>query len=266
MVSPASAFWRRLLIVAAVGQLVSPTLIFLSSNDALTSEATATAITPPGWAFAMWGVICTASLVYAIYQRPTGRPNSLEALFDRLAPPLSVVFTLYTLWLVLAELEWVWGTVLVFTAMLVGLLRAGQVAAGDPQLARVSTGPRLLVSVLLGTYAGWNSIALFVNLSAAIRQSGAPIDTPTGLIWQALLLTGAVGVGAVVTIRWGASIPYVLTVLWALAGAATSTYQQQALSLTAICGVGIATILLVSALSWRGTLGHRPTLRATTSI
>jgi hypothetical protein len=55
------------------------------------------------------GVICTASIVYEICQRPAGRPNSLQALFDRLAPPLSVVFTLYNLWLVLAELEWVWA-------------------------------------------------------------------------------------------------------------------------------------------------------------
>ena len=85
MVSHSSLFWRRLLIVAAVGQLVSPTLIFLSSSDALTSDATATPITPPGWAFAMWGVICTASIVYAIYRRPTRTRNSLEALFDRLA-------------------------------------------------------------------------------------------------------------------------------------------------------------------------------------
>jgi hypothetical protein len=177
-----------------------------------------------------------------------------------------VVFALYSLWLALAELEWVWVTVLVFSAMLLGLLRAGQAAAVSPELAGASTGPRLLVSVLLGTYAGWNSIALFVNLSAAIRQSGAPTETATGLVWQALLLAGAVVLGAAVTVRWGASIPYVLTALWALAGAATSTYQQQARSLTAICGLGVATILLVSALTRRGTFGHRATLRETTSI
>ena len=49
------------------------------------------------------------------YRRPTGRSNSLEALFDGLRPSVSVVFALHSLWLVLAELEWVWGTVRVFT-------------------------------------------------------------------------------------------------------------------------------------------------------
>jgi hypothetical protein len=46
------------------------------------------------------GVICTASIVYEIYQRPAGRPNSLQALFDRLAPPVepsSSPFTTYGL-------------------------------------------------------------------------------------------------------------------------------------------------------------------------
>ena len=229
-----SAIWRNAVVVVAVGQLVSPILVFRSSADALTSESSATTITPPGWAFAMWGVICAACFVYAIYQRPTRQSHPLSALVDRLAPPLTVVFSLFSVWLALARVEWVWGTVPVFAAMLVGLLRAGQIAAVSPALARVGTGPRLLISVLLGTYAGWTPIALFVNVSAAVRQSGAPIDSVIGVTWQAVLLVCAVAVAATVTVKWGASLPYVLTVVWALVGAAASSYLNQSPTLTAV--------------------------------
>lgn len=194
-----SSPWRYALIIFAVGQLVSPSLIFLLGSDALTSSSTETLITPPGWTFLMWGLICLLSLGYAVYQRPRST-RSVDGDLDRLARPLTVVFALYSLWLAVAELNAVWVTVIIFAAMLVVLLRAGRIAARSHPLVQ-TRGPRILVSWLLGTYTGWASIAVFINLSAAIRQSGAPVTSEAGLVWQGLLLLAAVAVAAVITYR-----------------------------------------------------------------
>ncbi len=94
-------------------------------------------------------------------------------------------------------------------------------------------------------------MAVFINLSAAIRQGGAPVTSGAGLSWQALLLLAAVTVAAVITYRWRAPWPYVLTVIWALIGAAASTYQREALLLSIECELGIAAILVTTYVARR---------------
>ena len=240
------------MVVSAVGQLVSPVLVFGLGDGALTSTSTETAITPPGWTFVVWGLICLLSLAYALDQRP-GRHPALSPVLDRLARPLTWVFVLYSVWLAVAELDVVWLTVVLFATMLVGLLRAARIAMTSRPLAR-SRGTRVLLAWLLGTYTGWTSVAVFVNLSAAIRQQGAPVDSLAGLSWQALLLVAAVALASLVTYRWHASWPYVLTVLWALAGAATATYQRDARPLSLLCAAGIVAVLVVAWLTRSGRL------------
>lgn len=253
MVATASRPWRYAVVLAAVGQLVSPTLVFGLGSGAVTSSSTDTPITPPGWTFVVWGVICLLSLAYAVYQRPGGA-TGLDPVLERLARPLAFVFVLFSLWLAVAELDVVWLTVVVFTGMLVGLLRAGRIALGSAELAR-TRGPRLLVCWLLGTYTGWTSVAVFVNLSAAVRQQGAPVSSTVGLAWQAVLLLAAVLLSVAVTFRWRAPWPYVLTVVWALLGAATATYQHEARPLTVVCALGVVAVLAVAVLI---RSGHRP--------
>lgn len=157
-------------------------------------------------------------------------------------------------------------TVVIFTAMLVVLLRTARVVAGSRQLVSTRAGRRL-VGWLLGTYTGWTSIAVFINLSAAVRQAGAPVGLTGGLIWQGLLLAAAVVVAAVIAYRWRVPWPFVLTVLWALAGAATSTYASGALPLSIECAAGIAAILATTFLVRRlGPGGGRALLRPRTVL
>ena len=260
--TPRTSPWRYALVVFAIGQLVSPTLLFLTQNDALTADATDTPITPPGWTFLIWGVVCLLGLAYALYQRP-GRGGPLSGELDRIAEALTPVFVLYSLWLAVAALDVVAVTVVIFAAMLVGLLRTARVVRSSRQLAQ-TRGPRLLVGWLLGTYTGWTAVAVFVNLSAAVRQAGAPVSTAVGLAWQAVLLAAAVVVAVAIARRWRAPWPYVLTVLWALTGAAESTYRSGAVALSVEAAAGIAVIAVTTYFVRRDHRRDAPPLRTAT--
>lgn len=67
-----SSPWRYALSFFAVGQLVSPSLVFLVGGDALTSNSTETPITPPGWTFLIWvWSVCSVSPMRSISGRGT---------------------------------------------------------------------------------------------------------------------------------------------------------------------------------------------------
>lgn len=233
--------WRHLVVVGAVGQLVSAEL--LTAFGSFQSErSTATTITPPGYAFAIWGLICLLCLVFAFLQSRPRPPD--EATLDGLAPPLVAVFALFSLWLALAELQLLWLTVAAFAGMGVGLLRAAAVAQARPLRTRIL---RRVFAGLLGSYAGWTTVAVFVNASAAIRATGAPLTSPVGQLWQALLLAGAVALAALLTWRWLGPLPYVLAVLWGLVGAGVATVRAGTPALTLVCGAGVVVVLAVAA-------------------
>ncbi|MFF3791781.1 hypothetical protein ACFYXW_17260 [Streptomyces sp. NPDC001981] len=77
---------------------------------------------PVGWAFSIWGLIELLSLLYAVWALPDHRPDN--RLRSELAVPLTIVFAGFSCWLVAAEFEPVWTTVVVFAVMVTGLLKA----------------------------------------------------------------------------------------------------------------------------------------------
>ncbi|WP_092627086.1 hypothetical protein [Actinopolyspora mzabensis] len=81
------------------------------------------------------------SVAWTVWALPTAVPDL--ALRDRLAAPLAVVFAGFSVWLVAAELEPSWSTLVVFVNMVAALLRALGIAlehqaviAGWPWLGR----------------------------------------------------------------------------------------------------------------------------------
>jgi hypothetical protein len=96
--------WRRLLVVAAVGQAVSSALVSVFGGAFTTADrAGEPLIVPPGGTFIIWNVIIALSIGYAIWAEPDQRPNL--ALRNRLTRPLLVTCIGFSVWLVAAELE-----------------------------------------------------------------------------------------------------------------------------------------------------------------
>lgn len=235
-----------LLVVAAVGQLVSSTLASRFGGQFTTADrAGEPLVVPPGGAFSIWGLVIALSISYAVWaDRTAHRSTGGQDLRARLTRPLLVVFLGFSAWIAAAELEPTWTTLVVFAVMLAGLLRALAVALADRAALRTwSRLGRGLLWALLGIYTGWSSVAIWINLTTALTESGAPVESTLGLIGQAAVLAGATGT-AVIIVTWTRGLlPYAAAVAWALGGVVLSTLTEGAPVLAAMAAVGLALVL-----------------------
>src|SRR5689334_554124 len=113
------------LVVLAVGQVVAGGLVSLADSPLMQPDRPGEpAITPPGYAFAIWGVIELLSLGLALWL-PWFRRRADEAgvaVVDALTRALLVVFAGFSVWLVASVVEPVWATLAVFLVMGVALV------------------------------------------------------------------------------------------------------------------------------------------------
>lgn len=241
--------WRRLLVVAAVGQAVSSVLVSVFGGAFTTADRSGEPlIVPPGGTFAIWSVIIALSIGYAVWADSDRRPD--VDLRNRLTRPLLVTCVGFSVWLVAAELEPNWTTLVVFLIMLAALLRALAYALGQRAAIRAwSPLARVLLWGTLGLYTGWSSVAIWLNLTTAIVASGAPITTTAGIAGQAAILAGAVGTAVAITWYSRGLLPYVATVAWALGGVIVSTVQEGYPLLATAAGVGLVIVLAIAVLA-----------------
>jgi hypothetical protein len=251
--------WRRLLVVAAVGQAVSSALVSTFGGAFTTADREGEPlIVPPGGTFTIWSVIIGLSIGYAIWAESDRRPD--PALRNRLARPLLVTCVGFSVWLAAAELEPNWSTLVIFLIMLAALLRA--LAYAERQRATIAAWSPLAQVLLWGTlglYTGWSSVAVWLNLTTALVGSGAPITTPAAIVGQVAILAGAAGTAVVIAWFTRGLLPYVATVAWALGGVVVSTVQEGSLVLATAAGVGLAIVLGTAVLARRRAEPHRRT-------
>ncbi|MFJ8959793.1 hypothetical protein ACIRG5_10415 [Lentzea sp. NPDC102401] len=241
--------WRVLLVVLALGQVLSPLVMsVLGEGEFQTSNrAGEPPIVPAGYAFSIWGLVEALCLAYAVWALVTRAPG--HQLRDRLARPLSVVFAGFTLWLIAAEVEPVWSTVGVFVVMVIGLLKAVQIALGArAEIGQWARAPRVLLWSTLGVYTGWSSVAIWVNLTTALAESGAPINGTAGVAGQFAILLGATATAVALLWRTSGLLSYGLAVAWALVAVviAAAEAREPVLSVTA----AVALVLVAASTAW----------------
>ncbi len=237
------------LVVLALAQVISPVVFAATGNDLAAGESARLAVTPAGYAFAIWTLVQVLALGYAAWAALTAADGS--DLRRRLAAPLAVVFAGFTLWLLAAAVEPTWSTVVIFVGMLAGLLRALSVAlARRAEIAAWSPVGRNLLWGLLGVYTGWTSIAVWVNLAAAVVGSGAPTSGAAALVGQLAVLAGATATGAALAWWTRGLLPYAAAAAWALVGAAVGAQQAGAPVLGAAALAGLVVLVGVTATRW----------------
>ncbi|MER5567252.1 hypothetical protein ABT083_13745 [Streptomyces goshikiensis] len=237
--APRALAWRRALLVLAVGQVISSLASQAADTELTTPDRTGEPpIVPVAWAFSIWGLIELLSLLYALWALPDRRPDS--HLRSELAVPLSVVFAGFSCWLVAAEVEPVWTTVVIFAVMVTGLLKALQIALRNRlAIAKWPRSARWLIWWTIGIYSGWSTMAIWINLATSMAASGAPVGGPWGICGQLAVLAGAT-VTAVVIVRWtNGLVPYTLAACWALTTAGLGAADAGESLLAAAAAVGL---------------------------
>lgn len=237
---------RRGLVLATAGaQLASPAAFALAGGNLDTPDDPA--LTPPAPAFAIWGAITTLSFAYAVEQARPSR-QALQ-LLDDLTPALTAAFAGFVLWLAAAGLGLVWLSIAIFLAMLAALIRALMLLT--ERGGELPRSTRTLAGTAIGLYAGWSTVAVWVNLAAALTDSGLDPRAPR---WQLPVLLGAGATALLGTARLRAPVGYVAALLWGFGGVATGAYR---------CGEsGLATLALLSggAVLATAVAARRPSL------
>jgi hypothetical protein len=235
---------RTALVVFAVGQGVASGLVGAYGGAFTTANRPGEPlIVPPGPAFSIWSVIIAISIAYSVWAWPRRQPD-LE-IRNRLATPLLMVTVGFSLWLVAAELEPVWTTLLVFVGLFGGLLWALKIARQSrSRIARWSLLGRSLLWGTLGLYTGWTSIAIWLNLATAMAGSGAPLTGTAGTLGQLAILLGATATAAVILRYTGGLAPYAAATAWGLGGAALGAYLADAYLLAAVGAAGLIVVLV----------------------
>ncbi len=154
---------------------------FLSVGTFETSERVFQVfIQPAGWAFAVWGLIYTLSLIYGVYQIiPKSDNETLRA--TRL--PATIGFLGSIAWLYFAGMDnWmIWLTIpvlFIMAASFVFVINAP--VTGNKKQIRLSRN-------ILLPYAAWTGIASWLNIQALLSEQSVILDNVSNLMTNGIL-------------------------------------------------------------------------------
>jgi len=202
--------------------------------------------TPPGYIFAIWGVIYTLAIVFAAYQARASQRNE---------PYLASIGWLYlasaginTAWILVFHYSY--GTPILYLASTLLLLllladllliyrRLGIGGAG------VSRGVKLCVHLPMSVYTGWISVASIAGLASALNVIFPQI--PAGIQATATAAMLVVALALTSVMLWQhRDIVFALVVVWAVSGIAAKQTAIPVINLSALAEIGLAAVALLS--------------------
>lgn len=190
------------------------------------------AIQPAGYAFAIWSVIYLWLILHAgfgLWERAE------DAFWAPVRLPLTAAVVVGAVWLWIAGVSAIWGTVTIW------------IMAGAALLAflRAPTEPdRWLLSGPLAIFAGWLTAASAVSTGVLVAGYGVLSDTGAALAMLGLVLV----IALVVQARKARMPVYGLTVIWALAGVIAVNRGDNVLVAGA---AAVGAVVMLGALAWR---------------
>lgn len=180
-------------------------------------------IQPAGYAFAIWSVIYLWLALHAVFGLWKRRNDPA---WDRVRLPLAASALIGAVWLSIAGVSAIWGTLTIWPmagAALTAFLRA--------DLDR----DRWLLSGPTAILAGWLTAATAVSTGVLVAGYGLLSDTASAGVMLALVLAVALAVQ-----RAKREMPvYGLTVIWALVGVVVANFGANT-AVAALAGAGIA--------------------------
>lgn len=178
------------------------------------SDSVRTAITPAGWAFSIWGLLYTGSVIYAVYQfLPGQKANRLLASIGWASAGAFLGNAAWALFTQFVDLNAVSVLIIAFT--LACLLVCYRHIADLPR--DFSSGEQFMVVLPLSALAAWLTAATIVNIAASLNYHGVSFGDLNSIVGA--LVVGIGGIIATATIWTGRGNPwYAAVFLWALAG------------------------------------------------
>ena len=205
---------------------------------------------PAGYAFAIWFVIFSLSVIFAI-RHAIARED--DGIGDPTLGWLAVgAFAANNIWMVLAQLYGNgWYLVLVIWAILIFALASLVRIVHEPNYW--STADRLIATSCFGLFAAWLSAAAWLNTASyAVLLTGTPVGgdatTQAFAVLGAITVTGLIGL---MLTRWQPF--YAVTLAWAFAAVAVRNLEgSDIIATVAAAGAIVALIIAVVQTFRRG--------------
>lgn len=198
-------------------------------------------ITPPGYVFAIWGLIYGGLIGYAIYQAlPAQRDNER---LRRMAWPFVLSCAANVAWLFL----WHYGQYRLTLGAMLGLLIS--LIAINLRIGRGEPAPlaeKLFVRLPFSIYLGWISVATIINAGVALLDAGWDGGPLSDEQWTA----GLIGTAGALSVTMGLGrreLGFPLVIAWALAGVAAKQAGEPLIANTAWAGVAASLIAAAGA-------------------
>ncbi len=201
-------------LISSMG-LIGPTIGELS-------DQTRSLIVPAGYAFSIWSLLYTGSLVYAVDQvRPQHRNDPL---LRRIGWLTASAFMATTLWVLVYPQGWfITSTVIIFW-LLASL--AGVVAITLRHREHLDVLRHWTVDITFSLFLGWVTIAAAANLASTLVAYGLfddrQVHLPGGI---ALLAIAGIG-AAIANWRMHGNIPFIVAITWALVAIAIAHWHD----------------------------------------
>jgi hypothetical protein len=210
--------WRWAALAAVLGNVgFNYASMALGLRVAETSDRYRTAFTPAGYAFAIWGVIFGAMIVYAVAAR--GAAQRRVGWHDAVARPLIATNLLCSAWVLVFSSGFVAASVPV---MFAALLAAGLSYARAKQGLAMANQSRFW-AMPMSLLTGWLAVASIANVAAALVSLGWRGAPFTETAWAVGMVAVATVLAGTLALRFvDAVIPIV--VCWAVMAIA---WQQQ---------------------------------------
>jgi benzodiazapine receptor len=219
-------------------------LPFNGVNTGTVADSFPNYFTPPGYVFAIWGVIYVLLFVFMVFQAKKDQVN--EEYLGKIGYLYLIGAILNVAWLILFHYSYgntpllVWSEVLIVGFLVVLLLTYVRLEIG---IKEVSLGQKLAIHLPTSVYLGWISLATIAN-TAAVLNANIAFALDVEYIWTALVLVVALLITTLMIVL-RRDIAYGLVVIWASTGIASKWMSIPLIYNTAIIVAVVVALLIL---------------------
>lgn len=234
-------------VAAAAAQALIPSVVPLTGVDREEQRRGDTPITPPPYAFSIWGPIFAASIANAVQQAlPAHRAEPVNEVGGW---PLAGAHALNAAWALAAQP----GRFATTPFVLAGAVACAATAYRQQQREE-APGIAQLAPASTGLLLGWISLASVVNTASVVQELGAEPDAPlVTAIWTAAAVALAGVAGATILRSRHGYLPLATSVGWGLGTTAMTSERPRLARAGALAGT-----VIVAAASVARLLRARP--------
>jgi benzodiazapine receptor len=222
-----------------VMNLLANILPFNGVNTGTVADSFPNYFTPPGYVFAIWGVIYILLFVFMFYQAK--RDQVGEEYLGKIGYLYLIGAILNVAWLIVFHYSYgntpllVWSEFLIVGFLVVLLLTYVRLEIG---VKEVPLKQKLAIHLPTSVYLGWISLATIAN-TAAVLNTYLTIAVDIQILWTALVLVVALLITTLM-IWLRRDLAYGLVVIWASTGIAS---KWMSIALIFYTGLSVAIIV-----------------------